>query len=776
MDVEVLKKTTDFQTYVTNINQKKPPPKTPDVKKNFNKNHAPFEAKANSLQRNGKKKGSKDNTSSRDFLGWDSAYQSTLHLSDNSELQLDRLPVRKLSAVKGTQFPRLSESTPNLQHTQLHQGTSRPVTGAPSHNYASDDTSVPSRETNDVDSFGYLLATPQKDKSSSIHQNFLVSPPLTASNNTGKVRWGAGFHAVRPELKVEVQTPIRDRSGEINRWPRGLPNLKALQKTTPTHDNAGIHAMPSQDYTTTTRYLQGQLSNPLFATPLPDAPAPPITDDVDEVEGIEPNSRPDAIPFESFWQEEGILNNSLTDERSPRSVVFAIPSVEETAFEEHSVKSSSVHLGSTGRPPPDGKISQFQLTERPFFDHPVFSSTNPKARDRRWASGFNPKQRPATVPNSPGINPSKSSDGFNFSNTMGGTAPSLNTTKPQKQKRNKARSDKGLPSRLAATTPNPHEYLKSGTDVHMRRSLPAGKKSTIRSAYVSLNGLSDHDGEDTAPETDEIPAESKDKLPAELEECKFFLKTAVELYKQKRLYEAIEACNRVLCHDPHSVTGLVVRAHCYNGIKKFNEAIEDTIVAIQLKENYEQAYLAKAEAHISLQQWDLAIKDATKALIYNPSCATAYHHRAVCYVAKLKWDNALKDVEKVLETRPRALAARTLRTEIHRALNEWVKVVADCNVLMELRGEHRASTACRRAEAYIRLGHFDKAIEDCTKCIQLNPEISQAYAYRGEAFFQLGLHKHAVSDFEMYRSLKALAYGQDYPPPMRVWRHLWREW
>jgi len=139
----------------------------------------------------------------------------------------------------------------------------------------------------------------------------------------------------------------------------------------------------------------------------------------------------------------------------------------------------------------------------------------------------------------------------------------------------------------------------------------------------------------------------------------------------------------------------------------------------------------------------------------------------------------------VLALRPQSQAALTLRAEVRRALHQWPQVVADCNALLEgpvatarglERANARAAVLCRRAEAWVRLGKFHRAVEDCAKAIQLDRDMSQAYAYRGEAFFQLGLHKYAAADFEIYRTLSALAANQNYPPPMRIWRHLWREW
>ena len=50
--------------------------------------------------------------------------------------------------------------------------------------------------------------------------------------------------------------------------------------------------------------------------------------------------------------------------------------------------------------------------------------------------------------------------------------------------------------------------------------------------------------------------------------------------------------------------------------------------------------------------------------------------------------------------------------------------------------------------AYYYKGEYDKAIADCNKAIELDPELALAYFDRGFAYMELGEKEKALSDFE----------------------------
>lgn len=60
-----------------------------------------------------------------------------------------------------------------------------------------------------------------------------------------------------------------------------------------------------------------------------------------------------------------------------------------------------------------------------------------------------------------------------------------------------------------------------------------------------------------------------------------------------------------------------------------------------------------------------------------------------------------------------------------------------------------------RGIAYHYLGEYEKAIEDCSKAIEMDPEDISAYRARGEAYAKLGQQYAAEADFCKADDLKA---------------------
>jgi tetratricopeptide (TPR) repeat protein len=54
---------------------------------------------------------------------------------------------------------------------------------------------------------------------------------------------------------------------------------------------------------------------------------------------------------------------------------------------------------------------------------------------------------------------------------------------------------------------------------------------------------------------------------------------------------------------------------------------------------------------------------------------------------------------------------------------------------------------CCRGISYDKLGHFDAAIQDFNRVLQLEPNNSVAYFNRGSTYDSLGMHDAAIADF-----------------------------
>ena len=58
-----------------------------------------------------------------------------------------------------------------------------------------------------------------------------------------------------------------------------------------------------------------------------------------------------------------------------------------------------------------------------------------------------------------------------------------------------------------------------------------------------------------------------------------------------------------------------------------------------------------------------------------------------------------------------------------------------------------------RGLAYINKGQYDEAISDCTKAIEINPELAEAYSNRGGAYYFRKEYDNAWDDVEKAQDL-----------------------
>lgn len=79
-----------------------------------------------------------------------------------------------------------------------------------------------------------------------------------------------------------------------------------------------------------------------------------------------------------------------------------------------------------------------------------------------------------------------------------------------------------------------------------------------------------------------------------------------------------------------------------------------------------------------------------------------------------------------------------------------------CSAIIEGKKKgNRSRALCNRGEAYSRKGEYDRAILDCSRAIELNPNFAAAYYDRGLAYKNKGETSRATDDLNRAKELKA---------------------
>jgi len=98
--------------------------------------------------------------------------------------------------------------------------------------------------------------------------------------------------------------------------------------------------------------------------------------------------------------------------------------------------------------------------------------------------------------------------------------------------------------------------------------------------------------------------------------------------------------------------------------------------------------------------------------------------------------------------------ARVVRAEAYLRVGLLEKALQDCEQALSLDPEGSQALMVR-GEVHLRMGHFAEAVQDCDLVVDREPSCVSAYAVRGEARLRLGRAEEALMDCEW-----ALAHGR----------------
>jgi tetratricopeptide (TPR) repeat protein len=150
-------------------------------------------------------------------------------------------------------------------------------------------------------------------------------------------------------------------------------------------------------------------------------------------------------------------------------------------------------------------------------------------------------------------------------------------------------------------------------------------------------------------------------------------------------------------------------------------------------ENNAEAYNTRGLAHKRKGQLDQAISDYNKAIEINPRHAEAYVNRGVAYYMKGEHDYFTR--LKKLQLARSAVAD-----------SNYNQAISDCTKAIEI-DPRIAEAYYSRGRAWAMKDDYDEAISDYNKAIEIDPRIAEAYYSRGRAWAMKDDYDEAISDY-----------------------------
>ena len=220
----------------------------------------------------------------------------------------------------------------------------------------------------------------------------------------------------------------------------------------------------------------------------------------------------------------------------------------------------------------------------------------------------------------------------------------------------------------------------------------------------------------------------------------YFKRGKAYLYK-KNYNKAIDDFTRAITINPNDADAYCGRGRCYinregNNKDNSSKAFDNFTKAIAINPNHALAYNGRGVARKMLQASSPtkktikeAIADFTKAIEIDPNLAFSYLNRGDAYFDEDEYNQAIADFTKAIEINPNDANTYNGRwTDLHGDKENYDKFIA------RLYCSRGWSYHWRGIANYNSKRDYDKAIEDFTKAIAINPNYPDSYYMRGMTY------------------------------------------
>ncbi len=220
-----------------------------------------------------------------------------------------------------------------------------------------------------------------------------------------------------------------------------------------------------------------------------------------------------------------------------------------------------------------------------------------------------------------------------------------------------------------------------------------------------------------------------------------------KLYYSKNYDGAAKIYGEALGLKPNWDWAYNNRGAAYNGIGKYQQAIQDLNKAIELNPNNSEVYNNLGNSYLYLQQYQQAISYYNKAIQLNSNDSKLYNNRGEAYRHLNQFDSAISDYNNALKLNQNFAEAYNNRGVTYMdGFKQYERAISDYNRAIQLNSNY-AEAYYNRGNAYINQNQFDSAISDYNNALKLNPDFYQAYYNLGIIYYNQKKYELAIQNY-----------------------------
>lgn len=198
----------------------------------------------------------------------------------------------------------------------------------------------------------------------------------------------------------------------------------------------------------------------------------------------------------------------------------------------------------------------------------------------------------------------------------------------------------------------------------------------------------------------------------------------VEAIQNNNAEEALEYLNKELKDNPGNGYALAWIATVRNYQEEYGRALTAVDLAIKHipkkdKQYRAFAYIVRAEVYVKLGENEKALVDFTSAIKETPDAADVYEKRANLYYYMNKYDLADKDYQKIISIDPGSVMGYMGIGRNANAEKRYNDAIEQFNYVTRLASDYSSGYSFR-AESYLGLQQYDKAIDDIIKALDID--------------------------------------------------------
>ncbi|MCB9356519.1 MAG: tetratricopeptide repeat protein [Saprospiraceae bacterium] len=235
-----------------------------------------------------------------------------------------------------------------------------------------------------------------------------------------------------------------------------------------------------------------------------------------------------------------------------------------------------------------------------------------------------------------------------------------------------------------------------------------------------------------------------DKTPeSSLCQCNLAYNQLISLDFDGAIYHYSEA----LKYDPGTIEAYNGRGQAYLQQRQIPQALEDFNQAIAAGIVTPKLYLNRGKCLVMLNRPQEAIPDLTRSIELEPKSAETFYFRANARDKTGDLNGALEDYSQANRLRPGYVEALVNRGILMYEAGRFEEAAADYTAALGAStGNVHPMILVNRANAYLQIAEYAKALEDASRAIDLNPQYGRAYHTRGAIYLKMGQQGKAQAD------------------------------